>query len=133
VVGAALVQGPAGASQRLSRMAGPPVAAARSRCSARAGNDQAVLAGKRHGLRLPQDHRRPAGSGRGNKAWVTDISYIHTHEGWLSLAVVPDLFCRQAIGWSMSERMTSDLALSALLMAVWRRKPRTSSIQLVRR
>jgi putative transposase len=58
-----------------------------------------------------------------NKAWVTDITYIRTHEGWLYLAVVLDLFSRQAIGWSMHERMTSELALNALLMAVWRRKP----------
>jgi len=38
---------------------------------------------------------------------------------------VMDLFSRQIIGWSMNERMTSDLALNALLMAVWRRKPKT--------
>jgi putative transposase len=58
-----------------------------------------------------------------NKVWVTDITYIRTHEGWLYLAVVMDLFSRLIIGWSMNERMTSDLALKALLMAVWRRKP----------
>lgn len=59
-----------------------------------------------------------------NKVWVTDITYLRTHEGWLFLAVVMDLFSRQIIGWSMNERMTSDLALNALLMAVWRRKPK---------
>jgi putative transposase len=59
-----------------------------------------------------------------DKVWVTDIMYLRTHEGWLFLAVVMDLFSRQIIGWSMSERMTSDLALNALLMAVWRRKPK---------
>ena len=58
-----------------------------------------------------------------NKVWVTDITYVRTHEGWLYLAVVMDLFSRQIVGWSMNERMTSDLALNALLMAVWRRKP----------
>lgn len=58
-----------------------------------------------------------------NKVWVTDITYIRTHEGWLYLAVVMDLFSRLVIGWSMNERMTSDLALNALLMAVWRRRP----------
>ena len=36
-----------------------------------------------------------------NQAWVTDITYIRTHEGWLYLAVVLDLFSRQVIGWSM--------------------------------
>lgn len=39
------------------------------------------------------------------------------------LAVVLDLFSRQVIGWSMKPRMSSDLAIDALLMAVWRRKP----------
>ena len=36
-----------------------------------------------------------------NQSWVTDITYIRTHEGWLYLAVVLDLFSRQVIGWSM--------------------------------
>jgi len=58
-----------------------------------------------------------------NKVWVTDITYIRTYEGWLYLAVVLDLFSRQIIGWSMKPRMSSDLAIDALLMAVWRRKP----------
>ena len=58
-----------------------------------------------------------------NKVWVTDITYIRTHEGWLYLSVVLDLFSRQIVGWSMGERMTRELAISALLMAVWRRKP----------
>lgn len=60
-----------------------------------------------------------------NKVWVTDITYIRTHEGWLYLAVVLDLFSRQVIGWSMKPRMTEDLVLDALLAAVWRRKPST--------
>ena len=58
-----------------------------------------------------------------NQAWVTDITYIRPYAGWLYLAVVLDLFSRQVIGWSMQSRMTNDLAISALLMAVWRRKP----------
>ena len=58
-----------------------------------------------------------------NQAWVTDITYIRTHEGWLFLAVVIDLFSRQVIGWSMQSRMETDLVLKALLAAVWRRKP----------
>jgi putative transposase len=40
------------------------------------------------------------------------------------LAVVLDLFSRQIIGWSMKSQMTSDVAIDALLMAVWRRKPK---------
>jgi putative transposase len=59
-----------------------------------------------------------------NQIWVTDITYIRTHEGWLYLAIVLDLFSRQVIGWSMQSRMETDLALNALLMAVWRRQPK---------
>ena len=60
-----------------------------------------------------------------DKIWVTDITYIRTHEGWLYLAVVIDLFSRRVVGWSAQPRMTTDLALQALLAAVWRRKPKT--------
>ncbi|WP_251842381.1 IS3 family transposase [Enterobacter hormaechei] len=58
-----------------------------------------------------------------DERWVTDITYIRTHEGWLYLAVVVDLFSRKIIGWSMQSRMTKDIVLNALLMAVWRRSP----------
>ncbi|MFA1646367.1 MAG: IS3 family transposase, partial [Enterobacteriaceae bacterium] len=58
-----------------------------------------------------------------DKRWVTDITYVRTHEGWLYLAVVVDLFSRKIIGWSMQSRMTKDIVLNALLMAVWRRNP----------
>ena len=60
-----------------------------------------------------------------NQAWVTDITYIRTHEGWLYLAVVLDLYSRQVVGWSMGSRIDTDLVLAALLMAIWRRKPKT--------
>lgn len=63
-----------------------------------------------------------------NQVWVTDITYIPTHEGWLYLAVVLDLFSRQVIGWSMRSRIDSELAINALLMAVWRRNPKTPVI-----
>lgn len=59
-----------------------------------------------------------------DKAWVTDITYIRTLEGFAYLAVVIDLFSRRVIGWSMQSRQTTDLVLQALLMAVWRRKPK---------
>ena len=58
-----------------------------------------------------------------DQVWVTDITYIKTYEGWLYLAVIIDLYSRRVIGWSMQSRMRMDLVLSALLMAVWRRKP----------
>lgn len=56
-----------------------------------------------------------------NKVWASDITYIPTHEGWLYLAVVIDLFSRQVIGWSMAEHMRSSLTLSALRMALSQR------------
>ena len=59
-----------------------------------------------------------------NEAWVTDITYIRTYEGWLYLAVVMDLFSRKIIGWAMSHRMTSELALDALQMALKRQHPK---------
>ena len=58
-----------------------------------------------------------------DQAWVTDITYIRTYEGWLYLAVVIDLYSRAVIGWSMKPSMATELALDALMMAVWRRKP----------
>jgi Transposase and inactivated derivatives len=58
-----------------------------------------------------------------NTHWVTDITYIRTHEGWLYLAVVLDLYSRQVVGWAMQGQMHADLVLQALLAAVWRRKP----------
>jgi len=59
-----------------------------------------------------------------NETWVTDITHIRTHEGWLYLAVVLDLFSRQIVGWSMQSRMDKELVVSALLMALWKRKPK---------
>lgn len=57
-----------------------------------------------------------------NEKWVTDITYIWTEEGWLYLATVMDLYSRMLIGWSLSERMTANLVMDALKMALWRRK-----------
>jgi len=67
-------------------------------------------------------------AGAPDQTWVTDITYIKTHEGFLYLAVVIDLYSRRVIGWSMQSRMHMDLVLSALLMAVWRRKPKSKVI-----
>ena len=56
-----------------------------------------------------------------NQKWVADFTYIWTHEGWLFLAVVLDLFARRVVGWSMQSTMTTQLVTDALLMAIWRR------------
>ncbi|WP_319531352.1 IS3 family transposase [uncultured Cohaesibacter sp.] len=59
-----------------------------------------------------------------NMVWVTDITYIKTQEGFAYLAVVIDLFSRKVVGWSLRQRQATDVVLQALLMAVWRRKPK---------
>lgn len=58
-----------------------------------------------------------------DQAWVGDITYIDTDQGWLYLACVMDLASRRIVGWSMSERMKADLVLQALQAACWQRKP----------
>jgi len=58
-----------------------------------------------------------------NQAWVTDITYLWTREGWLYLAVVLDLFARRVVGWAMAEHLRTSLALEALHMALGRRLP----------
>lgn len=57
-----------------------------------------------------------------DRAWVTDIAYFRTHEGFAYLCVVIDLFSRCVVGWAVQSRQTSELAVQALLMAIWRRK-----------
>lgn len=61
-----------------------------------------------------------------NRVWVTDFTYIRTWEGWLYLAAVMDLYSRKIVGWSMKGRMTRELVLDAIVMAVWRRRPKTN-------
>lgn len=56
-----------------------------------------------------------------NKKWAADFTYVWTAEGWLYLAAVLDLYSRRIVGWSMSESMSAQLVLDALLMALWRR------------
>ena len=58
-----------------------------------------------------------------DRAWVADITYVQTGEGWLYLAAVLDLASRRIVGWSMSERMPAKLVCDALAMAYFRRKP----------
>jgi transposase InsO family protein len=58
-----------------------------------------------------------------DRAWVTDITYIPTGEGWLYLAVILDLYSRFVVGWAMNERITDTLTLDALAMALERRQP----------
>jgi transposase InsO family protein len=58
-----------------------------------------------------------------DQKWLADITYIPTQEGWLYLAAILDLYTRRIVGWAMSERMTSDLTVTALKMALEQRQP----------
>src|SRR4030081_306577 len=65
---------------------------------------------------------------RPNTAWVTDITYIRTWQGWLYLAVVMDLFSRKIVGWAAGPTIHRELVLNAVLMAIRRRRPRGTMI-----
>ena len=58
-----------------------------------------------------------------NLAWVADITYVATEEGWLYLAAIKDLWNREIVGYAMSHRMTQDLVGRALFRAVAARRP----------
>ena len=58
---------------------------------------------------------------RPNEKWLSDITYIATHEGWLYLAGIQDVFSRRIVGWSMSERPTKTLVCDAWELAVGQR------------
>lgn len=63
-----------------------------------------------------------------NEAWVGDITYVQTRDGWLYLAVLLDLFSRRVVGWAMSDRIDTELVLRALQMAVEQRNPQPGLI-----
>jgi transposase InsO family protein len=58
-----------------------------------------------------------------NESRCADLPYAPTHEGWLYLAVVEDLFSRMVVGWGMAETMDSRLVVDALEVAIRRRLP----------
>lgn len=58
-----------------------------------------------------------------NTVWVSDITYLWTREGWLYLVVILDLFSRRVVGWALRDRITRELALEALTIALANRRP----------
>ena len=60
-----------------------------------------------------------------NQAWVTDITYLRTQQGWLYLAAVMDVHTRQIIGWALDQRMTTALIERPLIQAFQQRQPNT--------
>lgn len=58
-----------------------------------------------------------------NTAWVTDVTYVWTYEGWLYLAAILDLYSRRVVGWAASANNDCALALEALARATSTRSP----------
>jgi len=58
-----------------------------------------------------------------DRAWVTDITFVWTKQGWLYLAAILDLFSRRVVGWATSQNVDRHLALAALDTALARRRP----------
>ncbi len=63
-----------------------------------------------------------------DRAWVTDITYLWTREGWLYLATVVDLTSRRVVGWAASTTLARELPIAALQMAIARRRPAPGAI-----
>lgn len=83
-----------------------------------------VTTDSRHGLPIaPNLLNRNFTVAAPNRVWAGDMTYIHTEEGWLFLAVVLDLFSRRIVGWSLREDMRSELVVDALRMACYQRLP----------
>jgi len=57
-------------------------------------------------------------AGKENEKCVSDITYVHTRQGWLYLCIILDLFSKRIVGWAMDKNMKTDLVLSALDMAI---------------
>lgn len=58
-----------------------------------------------------------------NQVWAGDVTYLRTHEGWMYLAIVMDLYSRRIVGWAIDKRMTVDLVSRAMQMAINLRAP----------
>jgi transposase InsO family protein len=59
---------------------------------------------------------------RPNRLWVADLTYVRTHQGFVYVAFIVDVFSRFIVGWQASRSLHADLALDALEMAIWSRK-----------
>jgi transposase InsO family protein len=63
-----------------------------------------------------------------DQLWTTDITYLDTGKGWLYLTVFSDLFSRRVVGFAIDSHMRTNLVLSALKMAWFRRRPKPGVI-----
>jgi putative transposase len=64
-----------------------------------------------------------------NQVWVSDITYVHTDEGWLYVAAIKDLFNKKIVGWAMMDHMRTSLVSQALWMAFKQERPAPGLIQ----
>ena len=99
--------------------------------------DVSVRRRRKYKVTTNSDHQQPVfdnvlsrdfDAQKPDQAYVSDITYIWTQEGWLYLAVVIDLFSRKVVGWSMASRMNAQLVCDALTMALWQRKSKAGLI-----
>ena len=63
-----------------------------------------------------------------NRLWLTDITEHWTGEGKLYCCAIKDVFSNRIVGYSIADRMTADLAVAALRMAVQRRNPAGTTV-----
>jgi putative transposase len=63
-----------------------------------------------------------------DRLWVADITYVRTWEGWLYLSFVLDTYSRRVVGWSMTNRLRTELVLDAVNMAIYNRRPQPGLI-----
>lgn len=63
-----------------------------------------------------------------NRLWSSDITYIWTREGWLYLAVILDVYSRMIVGWATSSRIDTDLVCTAVMRAIYTRRPEAGVI-----
>jgi len=82
----------------------------------------------RHRL-APNRLNRQFAQTRPNRAWVADLTYVPTGEGWLYLAVVLDLYSRRIVGYAMTDHLRASLAVDALTMAIQRRKTHRGALR----
>jgi putative transposase len=125
------------------RYGSPRVHAALRAEGRRVGCNRVARLMQRHGIRARQKRRfcRTTDSHHGSplapnllarqftalapdRVWLADITYIPTAEGWLYLAAILDMFSRRIVGWAMDDRITQELTLSALRMAIATRHPK---------
>ena len=95
-----------------------------NRLKAQIGYKRRYMKGGKTGSIANNVLERNFNPGKPNQAWVSDITYVRTQEGFLYVATVLDLFFRRAVGWAMDKNIDRNLVIRALMAAVWKRQPK---------